>query len=64
MPFHSNELLGGASPYNASEEEVSQFLLRMESVLTEARKLGFEFSTLTNAARVIRPELAASALPH
>jgi hypothetical protein len=51
MMFHSSELLAGASPYNASANDVAAFLDRIQSSLKCARGLGFTFATLSAAAR-------------
>jgi len=57
MMFHSNELLPGGSPYNATEGDVSCFLEKISSSLVTARSLGYTFVTLAGAARAIKADL-------
>ncbi|MDI6809238.1 MAG: hypothetical protein QME66_09690 [Candidatus Eisenbacteria bacterium] len=57
MMFHSNELLPGASPYNASNGDVAAFLSRLSATINVAKRLDFEFVTLTQAARAVDSEI-------
>jgi len=57
MMFHSNELLPGGSPYNATEGDVSRFLEKISASLATARSLGYSFVTLAGAARAIKSDL-------
>lgn len=53
MMFHSNELVPAGSPYCETEEAVQGFMLRLEESLFAAKGLGYEFTTLSQAARNI-----------
>ena len=46
MMFHSMEIMPGASPYAAKEEECRRILDNIEQALAHAKDKGFRFSTL------------------
>jgi hypothetical protein len=58
--FHSNELLGGASPYNATEADVDHFIQKLDAIMGEARQAGYAFTTLAQAGLGARSALQAS----
>lgn len=47
MMFHSMEIMPGASPYNQIEEEVEEFLEKIEKVLGYCKTNKFEFVSLS-----------------
>jgi hypothetical protein len=57
MMFHSNEVLPGASPYTQSEAGAAAYLSAVSQTLQAAKALGYEFATLSDAARAVFPLL-------
>jgi len=51
MMFHSMEVMPGASPYAAKEEDCRRILDHIEQALTHAKDNGFRFSTLGEMPR-------------
>jgi len=54
MMFHSNELLAAASPYNATDYDVEQFIDRIGTTLAKARETGWRPVTLSHAATLLQ----------
>jgi hypothetical protein len=58
--FHSNELLGGASPYNANEGDVDHFVHKLDAIMNRAQRAGYKFVTLKQAGLMVRSSLQAA----
>jgi len=54
MMFHSMEVIPGASPYCATEADVTVYLNVLEKVLADAARRGYTFIGLGEAARIYK----------